>query len=130
MITVTAMPGTSALQASDGRHVLLTDASVADGGAGAGFKPNDLIEAALAGCVALTLRLYLARHGVDTARLKVTARLDVSDATTPRLDYDFDLGGVHIPLQIAATLPRVAKACPVHKLLARSFSVARTEPVP
>jgi putative redox protein len=130
MITVTGRPETSALQASNGRHVLLADAAPEDGGAGAGFKPSDLIEAALAGCVALTLRLYLARHGVETTKLKVTARLDVSDATAPRLDYDFDLGPVDVSPQIAAALPRVAKACPVHKMLTRSLKVERAVPVP
>lgn len=128
MITVTGRAGTSALQASDGRHVLLADASPADGGAGAGFKPNDLIEAALAGCVALTLRVYLARHGVGSDGLKVTAELDVSDVTAPRLAYDFDLGAVDVPSRIAATLPRVAKTCPVHKMLARSIRIERAEP--
>jgi putative redox protein len=127
MITVTAKPGVSAVRVSDGRNELVADATVTDGGRGDGFKPHDLIEAALASCIALTLRSYLERHAVDTETLRVVAKLDLSAAGHSVQRYDFGIGGAPLSPAIASALPRVAKACPVHKTLTRALEIERTE---
>ncbi len=110
---------------SDGMHTALADATVADGGHEAGFKPFALLEASLATCTAMTIRMYADRHGWALPGLAVRAMYDQSQPDTPILRYDIDLGANDLAPDIRERLLRVAKACPVHKALARPMTVER-----
>jgi putative redox protein len=112
---------------SDGKHTGLADAIVADGGREAGFKPFALLEASLATCVAMTIRMYADRHGWALPGLEVRVKLDQSRADVPVLRYDIDFGSGDLAPDIRERLLRVAQACPVHKALSKPMSVMRSE---
>ena len=63
MIVTRNQPEPYAVEFGDGKHTGLADAIAADGGREAGFKPFALLEASLATCVAMTIRMYADRHG-------------------------------------------------------------------
>jgi putative redox protein len=112
---------------SDGKHTALADAIVADGGRETGFKPFALLEASLATCTAMTIRMYADRHGWALPGLEVRVKYDQSRADAPVLRYDIDFGANDLGPDIRERLLRVAEACPVHKALVKSMDVARSE---
>ena len=112
---------------SDGKHTGLADAIAADGGREAGFKPFALLEASLATCTAMAIRMYADRHGWPLPGLEVRVKLDQSRAGAPVLRYDVDFGSDDLAPDIRERLLRVATACPVHKALAKPMAVERSE---
>jgi putative redox protein len=127
MITATSEEERFRVRFTDGAHEGLVDAARADGGSEAGFKPNALIEAALASCIAITVRMYAERHGLALPGLATRAKLDLTQTDQPVLRYDIDFAGAAVSEDMRARLFRAAKACPVHKLLARPVAVERAE---
>ncbi|KQP22858.1 OsmC family protein [Pseudorhodoferax sp. Leaf267] len=90
-------------------------------------SPHDLLDAALASCTALTLRLYAARRGIALRGLKVTVTHTTVDGVyrmARALAIDADVTPADW-----ATLLRVADACPVHKTLSGDIAIT-TEATP
>ncbi len=112
---------------SDGRHTALADAVAGDGGREAGFKPFALLEASLATCTAMTIRMYADRHGWALPALEVRVKYDQSRPDAPVLRYDIDFGTADLAPDVRERLLRVAKACPVHKALLKPMVVERSE---
>lgn len=127
MITATELPDRYQVRFSDGRHDGVADAATVDGGSDAGFKPHALLEAALATCITMTIRMYADRKGLELPALAARVKLDQSRADAPVMRYDVGFGDAVLTEVQSATLRRVAAACPVHKLLGRSISIERSE---
>lgn len=127
MIAATALSERYQVRFGDGRHDGIADAAAVDGGAEAGFKPHALIEAALATCIAMTVRMYADRKGLALPGLEARVKLDQSRAGAPVLRYDVGFGDARLTEQERATLRRVAEACPVHELLSQPIRVERSE---
>jgi putative redox protein len=127
MIVTHSRPEPYAVEFSDGKHSGLADAIVADGGREVGFKPFALLEASLATCTAITIRMYADRHGWELPGLAVRVKYDQSSAEAPVLLYDIDFGETDLAPDIRERLLRVATACPVHKALSKPMTVLRSE---
>jgi uncharacterized OsmC-like protein len=100
-------------------HTLLVDQPADAGGDNRGPTPTDLFVAALAGCVAFYAGRYLARHGVATGSLRVSAEYDMAAdrpariaAVRVRLAVPDDLAQHRRPALLA-----VATHCTVHNSL-------------
>ena len=106
---------------SDGRHEAYADTTADKGGSGAGFRPHDLLEAALATCLNMEVRIYATHHGVPLSEVHTEVRLDRSQAGETIFEYAIRLEG---PLSEAQRqkLLQVAKACSVHKTLSKRLS--------
>jgi putative redox protein len=59
----------------NGRHEFLADEPLEKGGADTGPGPDELLEAALASCTAVTLRMYAQRKQWPVAEIEVTVSL-------------------------------------------------------
>ncbi len=127
MIVTHSRPEPYAVEFSDGKHTGLADAIVADGGSETGFKPFALLEASLATCTAMTIRMYADRHGWALPGLAVRVKYDQSSAEAPVLRYDIDFGATDLAPDICERLLRIATACPVHKALSKPMMVVRSE---
>lgn len=110
-----------------GEHELLMDEPVVYGGLATGPNPFDLLEAALAGCTLMTLRLYAERKGwpLDGIRVHVTHRKGVG-GERDRFERELELGDVTDEQR--ERLLEIAQRCPVHLLLERGADVS-IEPV-
>jgi putative redox protein len=85
-------------------------------------SPHDLLDAALASCTALTLRLYAARRGIALRGVDVSVSHETVNGVYRMarvLDIDADLTDAE-----RATLLRVADACPVHKTLSGEIEIS------
>jgi len=110
-----------------GRHQLVVDEPVADGGTDAGPTPYDLLLAALGACTAMTVRMYARRKGwplddieVRLRHEKIHAR-DCAECETKegRLDHVEREIALHGSLDASqrARLLEIANRCPVHRTL-------------
>ncbi len=92
-------------------------------GKGAGFRPHELLEAALASCAAISLRMFADERGIALEAVAVCVELDRShtDATVFRttIDLEGDLSDRERMLLLQA-----GRSCPVRRTLSRRLSFA------
>jgi len=110
-----------------GRHRVVTDQPIEEGGTDEGMSPVDLFIGSLAGCVGYFVARYCARHTIPTEGF--TIETDWSMAEQPHR-----VGSVEMRLRLPATLTKaqeerllkVAHGCTVHQSLAVPPKVAIT----
>lgn len=125
MIRATSLSVPHQTPFSNGPHSGIADVPVEKGGAGAGFGPHELLEAALATCVAITVRLAAEKHGFPLESATCEVRLDRSNPDAVTLNYDLTLLGPLSHEQIAH-LRDAASRCPVTKTLTGGLRVRAT----
>lgn len=113
----------AAYQTQFGNTVMqcLADTSPHKGGGGKGFRPHELLEAALASCMSISLRMYAEAHDLPWAGTSVEVSLDRSLGGQTRFDYRvcFDPA---TSSEAQARLLRVLEHCPVRKTLSGTLS--------
>jgi len=119
-----------------GRHVLVADEPVADGGADAGVGPYDLLLMALGACTSMTLRLYASRKHWPLERVVVRLTHDRRHAEDCRdcPDKDTLIDHVDRTIELIGSLDtaqrerllEIANRCPVHRTLTASVEIATT----
>ena len=115
MISATTDPVRYVTRFSDGVHEGIADASIAKGGTDAGFRPSDLLEAALATCVAMTVRMYADQRSIPLENVVVRVATDrLPNELVFR--YEIVLEG-DLTVEHREKLLRAASACPVHRSL-------------
>ena len=97
----------------DGRHRLVTDEPGEVGGTDTGPAPHELLPAALAACIAVTIRMYARTKGWALGELSVDVVYD--NKSTPR---HFDVT-INLPEGLSheqvRRLMRAAETCPVRR---------------
>ncbi|WP_426194943.1 OsmC family protein [Massilia sp. DWR3-1-1] len=111
-----------------GRHALVVDGSLAEGGNDDGPSPHDLYDAALASCKALTVAWYARRKAIPLTDVDVTLVRDDSGERQGvyKLAVTLHLGGDLSAAQRDELLAVAAK-CPVHKLMTAVTTEITTE---
>jgi len=111
-----------------GLHSLLVDEPVAAGGAGSGPDPYDYLSIALAGCTALTLRIYARHKGLKLGRISVTvdhAKVHADDCRdcgegregkVDRFERTISVEG-GVDAKTGERLVEIADKCSVHRTL-------------
>ncbi|MDC8447202.1 MAG: OsmC family protein [Nitrospira sp.] len=101
-----------------GRHRIITDQAVEDGGQGAGMGPVELFVGSVASCVAYFVGQFCGRHGIPRDGLSVDAEWVMAEG--PHRVGRIDIG-IHLPHRITAEMKerllRVARGCTVHQSL-------------
>jgi uncharacterized OsmC-like protein len=118
MALTVAYRGGTKFHISNGKHQIVTDQPLEEGGTGMGMTPVELFVASLAGCVAYFTVRYCQRHGIPTKGLL----LDVEWTTA---EQPHRVGSVairlHVPMELSETqrekLLKVAHGCTVHQTL-------------
>jgi putative redox protein len=121
--TAHSIPGTLRQEVLvDGRHRIVTDKPVEDGGDGSGPSPHELLPAGLAACAASTLVVYARTKGWDLG--DVTVDVEYDHRSTPRrVEMVIRLGGELSDDQLER-LEKVARACPLRRSLEVGFEFA------
>lgn len=103
------------VQIQNGRHEFLSDEPMEIGGEDSGPAPDELLEASLASCTAITLRMYADRKQWPVAEIMVTVSLTRESGKTV-FDRSIVINGMIDETQKQRML-EIAKSCPVSKTL-------------
>jgi uncharacterized OsmC-like protein len=99
-------------------HRVTVDQPLADGGEDTAPTPTELLVASLASCVAFYARRYLARHGLPTAGLSVSADYTMGTRPVRVADLSVDIQVPDgVPAERRDALLAVASHCTVHNTL-------------
>jgi len=112
-----------------GSHLIVADEPVELGGTDTGPTPMELVAAALAGCLSITLRMVAQRKGWPLEGLETDVSIvkEAVEGARPRDRFDVRvklLGPLDATMR--AELARIATRCPVHRVLAHDTPVSTT----
>ena len=105
---------------SDGQHEGFADTDATKGGKNKGFRPHELLEAALACCITMTAEMFAEQHGIPLCQAKTMVRLNRLSAheTIFEIKYEFD---GDLTTEQTERLRTAARACPVSKTLSKAI---------
>lgn len=106
---------------SNGAHTILTDTTCEKGGSESGFRPHDLLEAALASCMNITVRMYADRHGITLSGVTTRVTPNHSNSEEAAFEYEVELQG-ELSEQDRTRLLDVAGRCPVRRSLSTQLT--------
>ena len=106
---------------SNGKHTTTADATSDKGGGEMGFRPHELLEAALATCMNMHLRMYAANHAIGLVEACTTVTLDRNSPTEAVFNYSIELSG-QIDDGQRKKLLEIAERCPVRRTLSKKLS--------
>ncbi len=121
MITSTSMPEKFQVKFTDGKHEGLADAPVEMGGKAEGFKPPLLLEAALAACVNVVLRLAAEKRGIPLDGVEIKVSMNQENKGETVFEYHVDMKG-SLSTEQRETLMHAVAGCPVKKILSGAIS--------
>jgi putative redox protein len=101
---------------TNGTQSAVADVPVEKGGAGRGFGPHELLEAAFATCLTMTVQKCAAEHGFPLRRAASEVRINRSNPDQVTLNYSLTLDGPLTDEQVAR-LRDAAGRCPVARTL-------------
>jgi putative redox protein len=96
-------------------------------GKGDGIRPFQLLEAALASCIAITLRMAADERRIALQSVDVTVEVDRSRDEETVFRTSIDLHGAHADAERDLLL-EVARLCPVRKALSGTISFVEAKP--
>lgn len=109
---------------ADGFH-LVTDTESRGVGGGKGMAPHSLLDASLAACIAMTVRIAADVRQTKLERVSVDVRHEIVDGVT-EFTCSMDLIG-DLSDKERAGLARVAHHCPVSKMLEGEIRISISE---
>ena len=108
---------------TNGKHHILADEPISANGTDLGLKPQELLEASLASCTSITIRMYLnlKAWAVSEIHVNVTTILNL-DTQEKSLRKEIEIHGNIDKKQLAQIL-LVASKCPIHILLEKNITI-------
>jgi len=106
---------------SDGKREATCDTSLEKGGSGSGFSPVDLLEAAFACCLNITLRRYADQHQIPLSEAKVSVSLNRDNPEQTVFEYGVELQGDLTAAQRQKLMEQAA-SCTVRKTLSKQIA--------
>ena len=100
----------------------IADVPVEKGGAGKGFGPHELLEAAFATCLSITVQKYALKHGIPLQTVHCEVRMDRSVSNLVTLDYSLTFEG-KLSDEQEAQLRTEASHCPVARTLSGTIAI-------
>ncbi len=70
---------------TNGLYNAYADTTEDKGGAGSGFRPHDLLEAALSTCLNMEIRIFAERHNIPLSEVHTDVQLDRSHPDETRM---------------------------------------------
>jgi putative redox protein len=121
MIRAQSLPEPYQTSLTNSSAEILADTSVEKGSDVPGFRPHDLLEAALAACMNMTVRVYADRHGLVIDSVVTTVNL-VRRHEESAFHCEITIEG-DISQETRQKLIEVAHNCPVRKTLTKSIRI-------
>lgn len=123
MIHADSLPEQFLTRFTNGEQIGLSDTTPDKGGGNRGFRPHELLEAALATCMNMSLRMYAKQHDLPLAGATVVVSLNRNSPDGPTFVYKIQLHG-EITREQAKLLLSIAESCPVRATLSKGLRFA------
>ena len=120
MITTTSSTAPYQVLFSDGIHNCACDTTADKGGNNAGFRPHDLLEAAVGSCINMWLQMYANQHHLPLKTVQTKVTINRKNPEKVIFEYKIDLVGDLTPEQYNKLL-KVASTCPVGRTLSKEI---------
>ena len=122
MITTTSENSPYQVRFSNGTHWGVSDTTPDKGGGSSGFRPHELLEAALGSCLNMHVRMYADNHGISIG--KVTTKVTLDRSNPDKAIFSCSIGfSEDLSRDQVAKLMQVSAACPVHNTLSREIVI-------
>jgi putative redox protein len=103
---------------SNGEHSAFSDTTIDKGGSNSGFRPHELLEAALASCMNIHIRMFAENHNMDISKIKTEVSLDRNEPEFAVFEYKVEVDGKLTGLEKEKLL-QIVQSCPVKKTLSK-----------
>jgi len=120
MIYTDSEPDNFLTRFSNGEQIAFADSTSDKGGGNCGFRPHELLEAAVATCLNMSLRMSAQKHNIPLAGAAVSVSLNRNAPEGPTFVYRMTLRGSLSEDQKSRLLASAAN-CPVRNTLSRSL---------
>ena len=127
MITTQSKERRYSVQFTDGKELADADVLPIKGGQGAGFGPHELLEASLACCINMWIRMQADQLDIPVGPIGVTVSLKRDHPEEAVYEYSVKLEG-KLSEDHRATLLQAADNCPVRRTLLKKPLFQRREP--
>lgn len=124
MITTQSQEPRYLVQFTNGTQHADADVLPIKGGQGAGFGPHELLEASIATCITMWIRMQADKLGITVGQISVTVSLKRDHPQEAVFDYTVDLDAA-VSADQRATLLQLADDCPVRRTLLKKLSFQR-----
>lgn len=98
----------------------IADATVDKGGKGEGFRPHQFLEAALAACMNMTVRMAAGKKGIDLNDVEINVDLKRTEEET-KFCYSVDIKD-NLPDETVENIIAALEKCPVKNTLSKKIS--------
>lgn len=105
---------------SNGKHSAFSDTTIDKGGSNSGFRPHELLEAALASCMNIHIRMFAENHDMDISKVKTEVSLDRNEPEFVVFEYKVEVDGKLTGLEKEKLL-QIVQSCPVKKTLSKKI---------
>jgi len=109
---------------TNGQQQANADAAIAKGGGGAGIGPHELLEASLATCINMWIRMQADKLGLSIRSVEVTVVLRRDHPEEAVFEYSVRIDG-ELTEEQRALLLQMADDCPVRRTLTKRLSFKR-----
>ncbi len=109
---------------TNGTQEALADVLPVKGGQGAGFGPHELMEASLACCINMWIRMQADKRGIGLGGVSVSVTLKRDDPNERIFEYSVKVDGTRSEEDRIALL-QIADDCPVRQTLTKKISFRR-----
>jgi putative redox protein len=103
---------------SNGRHEIVADAPIDKGGGGTGFGAHELLEAALAACINMSVRMYATAQSIPLEDVSTEGSIETPCPDQVVFEYSLELQGL-LNNEQRKLLARAAQECPVSQTLSK-----------
>ncbi len=111
---------------TNGEQESSADTTSDKGGSNQGFRPHELLEAALASCMNMTLRMKAQQTGIPLSQVRVSVSLDRSSPNRPTFAYRVVFPD-SLTEQEQQTLLAAIENCPVRNTLSQGLCFTRID---
>lgn len=111
-----------AAEIAAGHFSIVSGVTEREGGDDEGPTPHELVEAALAACTIITLRMYAARKEMKLDTVDVTVAIESETSQASAISRRIRLGGELSPAERQRLL-EIANRCPIHRLLSGEVQI-------
>ena len=107
---------------------IITDAPIDNKGRGEAFSPTDLVATAYASCMITIMGIYCQENGLqfENAKAEIIKEMASSPRRIGKLVISMDLSGNGWSDEVAESVIRAGKACPVAKTVSNGVEIEFT----